>query len=42
MTVVYKDSAQNITLEDAMRIYKDHGVCVIVNDGKHVTLEDEF
>lgn len=38
--VTYKNSTDFITIEEALRLY-EYGVCVIVDEGQHVTLVDE-
>jgi hypothetical protein len=38
--MTYKNSTDRITIEQALRLY-EHGVCVIIDEGKHVTLVDE-
>lgn len=41
MNVTYKNSANQITLEQAMWMYKRLGICTVINDGKDVTFEIE-
>lgn len=38
MSLTYKDSANQITLEQAINIYK-HGIATIITDGRDVTFE---
>ena len=38
--MTYKNSTDRITIEQAQRLY-ELGVCVIIDEGKHVTLVDE-
>ena len=40
MKVTYKDSANQITIQDAIELY-EMGVATIINDGKDVTFEVE-
>lgn len=40
MNLTYKNSAKELTLEQAIKAY-EAGIAVIVNDGKDVTLEIE-
>ena len=40
MSLTYKDSANQITLEQAINIYK-HGIATIITDGRDVTFEIE-
>lgn len=40
METTYKNSAHEITLENAVNAYK-YGIATIVNDGKHITLKLE-
>lgn len=42
MTVTHENSTKTITLEDCLRLYKDHGVYVTFDEGEHVTLGDEI
>ena len=41
MKVKFKNSADQITLEQAMWMYKRLGICTVINDGKDITLEIE-
>ena len=38
--MTYKNATDCITVEQALRLYK-FGVCVIIDEGQHVTLIDE-
>ena len=38
--MTYKNSADCITIEQALRLY-EIGVCVIIDEGQHVTLAEE-
>lgn len=38
--MTYKNSTDFITIEEALRLY-EYGVCVIIDEGQHVTLIDE-
>jgi len=38
--MTYQNAIARITVEQAQRLY-EHGVCVIIDEGKHVTLLDE-
>jgi hypothetical protein len=38
--MTYKNSADRITIEQALRLY-EIGVCVIIDEGQHVTLAEE-
>ena len=38
--MTYKNSADRITIEQALRLYELR-VCVIIDEGRHVTLIDE-
>ncbi len=40
--VTYKNATGEITLEEAQRLYEKHNICVIVDEGRHVTLADEY
>jgi hypothetical protein len=35
--MTYKNSADRITIEQALRLYEELGVCVIIDEGQHVT-----
>ena len=39
--MTYKNATNQITLAEAQRLYEEHNVCVIVDEGRHVTLTDE-
>jgi hypothetical protein len=39
--VVYRNAIHRITLEEALKMYEEHDVCVVIDEGKHVTLIDE-
>lgn len=41
MNVTYENAANQITLEQAMWMYKRLGICTVINDGKDITLEIE-
>lgn len=41
MKTTYKNAAKEITLEQAMWMYKRLGICTVINDGKDITLEIE-
>ncbi len=41
MSVIYENSANNITLADCIRLYNMHGIYVVIDDGRHVILGDE-
>jgi hypothetical protein len=38
--MTYKNAADSITIEQALRLY-ELGICVIIDEGRHVTLIDE-
>lgn len=38
--MTYPNSIDRITIEEALRLYS-FGICVIIDEGKHVTLVDE-
>lgn len=38
--MTYKNSTDRITIEQALRLY-EIGVCVIIDEGQHVTLAEE-
>jgi hypothetical protein len=38
--MTYKNSTDRITIEQALRLH-ELGVCVIIDEGRHVTLIDE-
>ena len=40
--MTYKNATAEITLEEAQRLYEKHNICVIVDEGRHVTLADEY
>jgi len=40
MQLTYPNSANLVTLEDCLWAY-DHGIAVIIDEGKHVTFEIE-
>jgi hypothetical protein len=35
--MTYKNSADCITIEQALRLYEELDVCVIIDEGQHVT-----
>lgn len=39
--MTYKNAIDRITIEQALRLY-EHDVCVIIDEGQHVTLADEY
>ena len=39
--MTYKNSADRITIDQALRLYEEFGICVIIDEGRHVTLIDE-
>lgn len=39
--MTYRNAIGEITLEDAQHLYERHNVCVIIDEGRHVTLADE-
>lgn len=41
MSVTYKNGIERISLAEALRLYHEHDVCVIIDEGQHVTLTDE-
>ena len=40
--MTYKNSADCITIEQALRLYEELGVCVIIDEGQHVTFINEY
>ena len=38
--MTYKNSTDRITIDQALRLY-ELGICVIIDEGRHVTLIDE-
>ena len=38
--MTYKNAADRITIDQALRLY-ELGICVVIDEGKHVTLVDE-
>ena len=40
MSLTYKNAAKEMTLEQAINVYK-YGIATIINDGKDVTFEIE-
>lgn len=41
MAVTYKNAIERITVAEAIRLYHEHDVCVVIDEGQHVTLVDE-
>ncbi len=39
--MTYPNAIGHITIEQALRLYEELGICVIIDEGKHVTLVDE-
>lgn len=39
--MTYKNATSQITLAEAQHLYEKHDVCVVVDEGRHVTLTDE-
>ena len=39
--MTYKNSADRITIEQALRLYEELGVCVSIDEGQHVTFINE-
>ena len=40
-TMTYPNAIGHITIEQALRLYEELGICVIIDEGRHVTLIDE-
>lgn len=41
MAITYRYSMEKMTVERAMWLYCKFGICVIVDEGQHITLVDE-
>lgn len=39
--MTYKDAIERISIAEALRLYHEHDVCVVIDEGRHVTLIDE-
>jgi hypothetical protein len=39
--MTYPNAIGHITIEQALRLYEELGICVIIDEGRHVTLIDE-
>lgn len=39
--MTYKNATEHISLQEAMDFYEERKVAVVVDEGKHITLEDE-
>lgn len=39
--MTYSNSTDRITIGEALRLY-EYDVCVVIEEGQHVTLSDEF
>jgi hypothetical protein len=41
MAITYRSAIERITIGQALKLYHEHEVCVIIDEGQHVTLADE-
>ena len=41
MATIYKNAIERMTIDMALRLYHEHDICVVIDEGKHVTLVDE-
>ena len=39
--MTYPNAIDHITIDQALRLYEEFGICVIIDEGRHVTLIDE-
>lgn len=41
MAITYKNAIERMTIGQALKLYHENEICVVIDEGQHVTLVDE-